>query len=99
MDQANIFFDEENHKLVRGMWFMDGNALVVTDSEQEAWLHRETDLHDSQSQLHTEGTESSCLQDQTIQLFNVIVTIILLQSFALAEPSSNSLMYGRPNDA
>jgi hypothetical protein len=43
MDQANIFFDEENHKPVRGMWFMDGDALVVTDSEQEAWLHRETD--------------------------------------------------------
>ena len=35
MDQANIFFDEENHKPVRGMWFMDGDALVVTDSEQE----------------------------------------------------------------
>jgi hypothetical protein len=43
MDQANIFFDEENNKPVRGMWFMDGDALVVTDSEQEAWLHRETD--------------------------------------------------------
>jgi hypothetical protein len=43
MDQTNISFDEENHKPVRGMWFMDGDDLAITDAEQEAWLHREID--------------------------------------------------------